>query len=229
MFSGIVLDAFKAVSVERKQGLISFTLELPTELKEQLYVGASVAVDGVCLTATEISDKGVTFDVIMETIRVTSLRDLKEGSEVNVELSLSGNKDISGHIVSGHVDDVVQIESIERPDENNCTIVFSAKPHWMKYIFPKGYIALNGCSLTVGFVDREAGRFCVYLIPETLRRTTFGIRQVGDFVNVEVDRQTQAIVDTINSFLEKLEAKILLGSDRSKLLDDLVPGLAEKL
>jgi riboflavin synthase len=215
--------------IVRQQGLLSITVALPEDLVSQLYVGASVAIDGVCLTVTSLTGSGVMFDVILETIRVTSLCELEVGKLVNVELSLTGNKDISGHIVSGHIDDVVTIESIERPDENNCTFVFSAKKQWMKYIFPKGYVALNGCSLTVGFVNRESGTFCVYLIPETLRRTTFATKQVGDLVNIEVERQTQAIVDTINIFLEKLETKLLSGEASPKLLEELVPSLTEKL
>jgi riboflavin synthase len=229
MFSGIVLGAFPITEVVRQTGLMTITVELSQELTAQLYIGASVAVDGVCLTVTRLNEDAAEFDMILETIRVTALQDLEVGSLVNIELSLTGNRDISGHIVSGHVDDVVRLEAIERPDENNCTLVFSAKPRWMKYIFPKGYISLNGCSLTVGYVDREKSTFCVYLIPETLRRTTFGLRKVGDAVNVEVERQTQAIVDTINSFLERLESKLLSGTSSAKLLEDLVPELTGKL
>lgn len=228
MFSGIVEGNYKVSRVEHSEGLIGISVELPQELVSRLSVGASVAVDGVCLTVTRITEREVTFDVIRETIRVTTLRDISEGSLVNIECSLTGDKDISGHIVSGHVDDVVYIDSIERPDANNCTVIFRAQEEWMKYIFPKGFIALDGCSLTVGFVDRRACRFCVYLIPETLRRTTFAHKRVGDAVNLEVERQTQAIVDTMNIFLEKLEAKLLSGEAHPRVLEEMIPALTSK-
>lgn len=226
MFSGIVIGTYEVVGVERKPGLICVSVALPEEITSQIEVGASVAVNGVCLTATHISPGEVTFDIIAETIRVTTLNAVQPGALVNIELSLTGSKDISGHIVSGHVDDVVLIELIDRPDENNCTVTFSAKEEWMKYIFPKGFIALNGCSLTVGFVDRKACRFCVYLIPETLRRTNFSQKKVSDFVNLEVERQTQAIVDTMNIFLEKLETKLLNGEASPDTIQKLLPTLA---
>jgi riboflavin synthase len=121
---------------------------------------------------------------------------------VNIEPSLSTQRDISGHIVSGHIDTTATITAIEWPDENNCTVTFAIDPKWMRYIFQKGYLAINGCSLTVGVVDKKVGQFSVYLIPETIRRTTFELLQVGDRSNIEVERQTQVIVDTIWASME---------------------------
>jgi riboflavin synthase len=209
MFSGIVIGPYLVTEIEIKAGLLTITIDF---YDENIKIGESIAVNGVCLTVSRKSETGqIVFDVIAETIRVTDLTFLKVNDYVNIELSLKGNQEISGHIVSGHVDDVVEIKKIETPDENNYTIIFRANEEWMKYIFPKGFIALNGCSLTVGFVDRKNNEFCVYLIPETLRRTTFINKKVGDAINLEVERSTQAIVDTMNIFLEKLEAKLING------------------
>jgi riboflavin synthase len=138
-----------------------------------------------------------------ETLRVTTLGNLKEEMYVNIEPSMDTQSDISGHIVSGHVDTTAEILSIDRPDERNCSIRFSVGDRFGRYIFQKGYIAINGCSLTVGDVERKSGVFWVHLIPETIQRTTFGLLRVGDTVNIEIERQTQIIVDTINETLER--------------------------
>ncbi len=203
MFTGIVRDTSSVVSIERHEGLHTFEIALDPEALSILAVGSSVAIDGVCLTVTELLPSAARFDVMRETLRVTTLGELCEGSVVNTELSLSTQRDISGHIVSGHVDTTATIIAVEQPDERNCTVVFSVDPSWIRYIFPKGYIAVHGCSLTVGAVDRSRGEFRVYLIPETMRRTTFGDAQVGGRVNIEVERQTQVLVDTIRACFEE--------------------------
>lgn len=208
MFSGIVHGFCEVRRIERHPSFCSIWIDLSDELREGVELGASIAVEGVCLTVTNVSANTVNFDVIHETLRVTTLGSLTEGSLVNVERSMRANTEVGGHIVSGHVDGMATISKIERTDYN-CTLVLSLKNDWIKYIFPKGFIALNGVSLTVGTVDRTENSFAVYLIPETLRRTTFGIMTEGAFVNFEVDRQTQTIVDTMNIFLERLEQKLL--------------------
>ena len=229
MFTGIVAAHCEVVSIDRKPGLHTIAVRLPIELCPGIEQGASIAIDGVCLTVTRLEADIALFDVMQETIRVTTLADLEPGMRVNVERSMRGGAEVGGHLVSGHVDGLATIVRLERP-ENNWTIVFSVPPGWMKYIFPKGFIALNGVSLTVGFVDRAAAQFAVYLIPETLKRTTFGLKGVGDRVNFEVERQTQAIVDTMNMFLERLEEKLLAtgGSVPAGLLDEMVPGLVRR-
>jgi riboflavin synthase len=217
MFSGIVRGTYPVIAVEAKTGLLTVEVSLDPALLSVLEVGASIAVDGVCLTVTRLTSETACFDIMMETIRVTTLRDLKVGDSVNIEPSLTTQRDISGHIVSGHVDTTARVIEVQRPDENNCTLLFEAPPPWIKYIFPKGFIALNGCSLTVGWVDKKASRFSVYLIPETMRRTTFGGIRVDDLVNVEVERQTQVIVDTISEFMERFEKKLPGGAGGSSV------------
>lgn len=208
MFTGIVRGRYPVTMVTGGTGLITIEVALDDSLRGLLERGASVAVDGVCLTVTELTSEGACFDIMQETLRVTTLGGIATGTLVNIEPSLSVQRDISGHIVSGHVDTTARIAAINHPDERNCTVVFAVEPNWCRYLFQKGYVAVNGCSLTVGVVDRKAGEFCVYLIPETMRRTTFGLIKVGDRVNVEVERQTQIIVDTITESMERLFGEI---------------------
>jgi riboflavin synthase len=202
MFTGIVRDRYQVTSVERLEAFCRVEISLDKDLLFNLERGSSVSVDGVCLTVTALTETSASFDIMQETLRVTTLNDIAIGRMVNIEPSLSTQRDISGHIVSGHVDTTATITALEQPDENNCTVTFAIDPRWMRYIFQKGYLAINGCSLTVGVVDKKSGQFSVYLIPETIRRTTFEFLKVGDRVNIEVERQTQVIVDTIWASME---------------------------
>lgn len=158
--------------------------------------GASVAVDGVCLTVVDFDEKNIWFDVIAETLNRTTLKILKNGQLVNLERSACFGDEIGGHILSGHIYGTAKIESI-KANGLNCEMTLSCPEKWIKYFFQKGFIALNGTSLTLVDVDCAKGLFSVHLIPETLRRTTFRNKQEGDLVNVEIDSQTQIIVDTL--------------------------------
>jgi len=202
MFTGIVKGLGSVVELDRKPGLVSFTVELPNGYADGLQTGASVAIDGACLTAARIQAYRVGFDVMEETLRKTTLGTLDVGSRVNVERSYRVGDEIGGHIVSGHVDTTAEIVSIETP-ENNQAVTFRVPKEWMKYILAKGFVAVDGCSLTVVDPDKNAGTFSVWFIPETLRVTTFGFKTVGDRVNIETDRQTQAIVDTVENYLSQ--------------------------
>jgi len=198
MFTGIVQGTAKIVSIERKQEFQTHVLELEGELGSDLKIGASVAHNGCCLTVTKIEGEVVSFDLMQETLRLTNLGDLKEGDHVNIERAAKFGDEIGGHSMSGHISSVVEIvEIINTP--NNRTIWFELPNDIAKYVLAKGYIGLDGCSLTIGQVEQN--RFNVHLIPETLQRTLFGSKQVGDKVNVEVDPQTQAIVDTVERVL----------------------------
>ena len=182
---------------------------LPAPLLDELEIGASVSIDGVCLTVTEQSGRDVTFDAIQETQDRTTLGELEMGGRVNVERSAKSSAEIGGHEISGHIDGTVRVVEVER-FENNCIFTFEAPASYMKYIFPKGFIALNGCSLTVVDVDRAASTFTVHLIPETLRVTTFDEKSAGDRVNFEIERKTQVIVDTVQEFLREQAREGLL-------------------
>ncbi|WP_101758367.1 riboflavin synthase subunit alpha [Oceanicoccus sp. KOV_DT_Chl] len=200
MFTGIVQGSFPIIEVENKPGLISLMIELPLALVEGLAIGASVSTDGVCLTVTAIEQQHVFFDVMQQTLMLTTLGDLKAGDYVNIERSAKQGVEVGGHIISGHVDGTAELVAIEQP-ENNCFITYRAPEEKMKYIFPKGFVGLNGCSLTVAEVNKKERTFKVCYIPETLRVTTHGNKNIGERVNFEVDRQTQAIVDTVENFL----------------------------
>jgi riboflavin synthase len=200
MYTGIVHGAFPLASVVRKPGLHQLYIYLPPVLLEDLTIGASVGLDGVCMTVTSIDGGRVSFDAMQETLSLTTLGDLSEGDRVNVERSAKQGAEIGGHNISGHVDGRAEIIAIEE-SENNCTLRFRLPSNLSKYVFKKGFIGVSGCSLTVADYKRDEAEFSVCLIPETLRVTTFAEKRVGDRVNIEVDRQTQVIVDTVERVL----------------------------
>lgn len=172
-------------------------------LAEGLTRGASVAVNGCCLTAATVDGATVRFDLIRETLTTTNLGDLRPGSLVNVERSLRVGDEVGGHLLSGHVAATVPVvEDRAEPGYRRLTVQIPA--FWMRYLSLKGFVALNGASLTVAELDREASTVAVSLIPETLTRTTFGDIHIGDRLNLEVDPQTQAMVDTVRSMLPDL-------------------------
>ncbi|MCH8857487.1 MAG: riboflavin synthase subunit alpha, partial [Proteobacteria bacterium] len=178
----------------------------PPGFDEELAIGASVSCDGVCLTVTERPAPGLaSFDVMAQTLRLTTLGGLQPGSRLNVERAAREGVEIGGHPLSGHVDVSARIADIRRPD-NNHVIRFALPAPWMRYVFAKGYIGVNGCSLTVAEAQRErdgSGWFEVWLIPETLRMTTFGDKGVGDAVHIEIERSTQVMVDTVRDALDE--------------------------
>lgn len=192
------------IAHEINSGSSRLTLELPEGGEESLQVGASVALDGTCLTAVEIEGRTIQFDLVGETLAKTSLGIRKAGDRVNYERSAKFGTEIGGHLMSGHVSDVGKIISVKTPG-GNYVATLSVNTDLMKYILPKGFIGLDGCSLTIVDTDAENGTFSVWLIPETLEVTCFGHRGVGAMVNVEIDSQTQAIVDTVISYMKNNE------------------------
>jgi len=212
MFTGIVKGIGTVVELERKPGLVSFDVVLQKDFGENPEIGASVAINGVCLTVTRIAEGRLSFDVMQQSLSVTNLSDLKNDDQVNVERSLTTGTEVGGHIVSGHVDGLAEVAQVETPP-NNFVLTVRLPEDWMKYVFPKGFIALNGVSLTAAVVDKKNCLLTVYLIPETLRRTTFVTAKIGDRVNFEVERQTQAMVDTVRDFLGELIEKRALPTE----------------
>ena len=164
--------------------------------------GTSVSVDGVCLTVSSIKGRTLKFDVMMETLKVSTLNSIKENDKVNMERSIKLGDEIGGHLVSGHVSDIVKICQIDKP-VNNHVLTFQTTSEPMRYIFPKGYIALDGISLTIGEVRKSKNEFNVYLIPETLRLTNLGQKKVGDNVNLEIETQTRNMVDTVSEITKE--------------------------
>ncbi len=178
MFTGLV--AGKGVVRALRDG----RLEVETPLAGELSPGDSIAVNGVCLTATERANGSFTADVMPETLRLTSLEPLGEGDEVNLELPLRAGDRLGGHVMQGHVDGTGTVESV-REDGLSRVVRIAAPAELLRYIVHKGSIAVDGVSLTVSAVD-DSG-FEVSLIPETLERTTLGAAEQGRTVNLEVD------------------------------------------
>ncbi|SUP93139.1 riboflavin synthase subunit alpha [Vibrio owensii] len=198
MFTGIVQGTAKVVHIDKKDRFQTHVVELEGALSEGLEIGASVAHNGCCLTVTKIEGSQISFDLMQATLALTNLGELAEGDSVNIERAAKFGDEIGGHSMSGHISLMAEIaDVIDTP--NNRTIWFTLPEKSMKYVLAKGYIGLDGCSLTIGEV--EDNRFSVHLIPETLDRTLFGRRQVGEKINVEFDPQTQAIVDTVERVL----------------------------
>ncbi|MEC7815976.1 MAG: riboflavin synthase subunit alpha [Pseudomonadota bacterium] len=194
MFTGIVQGKARVAEIQSVPGLSTLIIEFPEGSIEGITIGASVAINGTCLTVTRQQGNLLYFDAMQETLRLTTLGQLSAGDAINFERAARIGDEIGGHLLSGHVHTTATIAEIDRP-ENNVTIWFDVPEQWMRYVFPKGYIAINGASLTIGEVS--GNRFNVHLIPETLRATTFGEATVGQVVNIEIDSQTQTIVDTL--------------------------------
>ncbi len=186
MFTGIIQGTGCIQSV-RRDSIVTIDIQIPST--EGLEIGASVSIDGVCLTATSVSDT-VTFDVIPETLERTTLGSLSSGSNVNVERALKFGDELGGHLLSGHIMGTAEIVAVENQD-----YTIQCPSEMSEYIQEKGYIAVDGISLTVGKTSGK-GEFDVHIIPETLRLTTLGSKGVGDRVNIEIDAMTQAVVET---------------------------------
>jgi riboflavin synthase len=229
MFTGIVQGVAQVRAITDRPGLRSFQLQLPAGFSQGLLVGASVAVDGVCLTVNQPPQGDLaSFDVMQQSLALTTLGSLQVGSPINVERAAKDGAEIGGHPLSGHIDVQAQLVQLRQP-ENNCVLRLQLPAPWMRYVFAKGYIAVNGASLTVAEAQRNAdgsGWFEVWLIPETLRMTTFGSKAEGSALNIEIERSTQVFVDTVRDAIDErlgalrpvLEALL---RDKGLSLDDL--------
>ena len=193
MYTGIVAGTAPVTGVDYGRGIRTLTIDLGG-FSENLQVGASVALDGVCMTVVSMEGTEVCFDAIEETLDRTTLGELNQGHMVNVERSLRMGDELGGHILSGHVMTTAKIIGrIERGEGLDLLVEnpIQARP----YILEKGFIAIDGMSLTIGEVSDES--FALHIIPETLRITTIGGKGVSDNVNIEIDSRTQAVVETV--------------------------------
>lgn len=204
MYTGITRGTFPVVRTARAPDLLSFAVELNDALVAGLEPGASVAIDGVCQTVVAVKDRVVSFDAIRETLDRTTLDGLTPGQRVSVERSYRIGDELGGHELAGHVIGTgVIVRARHEGDRHSLRI--SVPEAWMKYILHKGFIAVEGSSLTVGDVFPEGG-FEVHLVPETLRLTNLGQKAPGQRVNIELDARTVAIVDTVERVLPQLLA-----------------------
>ena len=198
MFTGIVQGRGTVLSIEKGEAVWTFSINLPNTTG--LERGASVAVNGVCLTATDMDGDKVQFDVIQETLERTNLGRLLAGDEVNIERSLKMGDELGGHLLSGHIMGTGHITARTEVGEG-VDLTVSTPSSMMKFIHEKGYIGLNGASLTIGEVVEH--QFNIHLIPETLRLTTFASIQKGDLINIEIDAMTQTIVATVERIMKQ--------------------------
>jgi riboflavin synthase len=199
VFTGIVQGLRPVVYIRDEPSLRRILIDLG-DLSSGLLTGASVAVNGVCLTVTTLEDGGASFDVIQESLDRTNLGELRVGDRVNVERSFRVGDEVGGHLLSGHVSDVAVLARIDAaPNVRNLT--FRVPADLIRYLHHKGFVALDGASLTIAAVDGDAATIGVALIPETIGRTTLGTIEPGARVNLEIDAKTQAIVATVERVL----------------------------
>ena len=183
MFTGIVEELGTVAGIEDQGDAVRLTISAATVLSDA-ELGASIAVNGCCLTVATLGESQWTADVMLETLKRTSLHALSAGDQVNLERAVTPSTRLGGHIVQGHVDGVGRVISRE-PSEHWEVVTISLDPELARYVVEKGSIAVDGISLTVVSVTDDA--FTVSLIPETLARTSLGFRAVGDEVNLETD------------------------------------------
>ncbi len=197
MFTGLISHLGNVKSIELNKESAKLVITNPAITKE-IKVGDSIAVNGVCLTATEFDSEGFTVDVMVQTLNLTSTGKLKVGDLVNLELATKSSDRLGGHIVQGHVDGVAQVVAIaQEPKWQRMDIKLPRA--LMRYVVAQGSITVEGVSLTVGQLDDDADQVIVWLIPETLAKTNLSKKQVGDLLNIEVD--------VLAKYVERLIAK----------------------
>jgi|TARA_B100001113_G_scaffold118880_1_gene97134 riboflavin synthase len=200
MFSGIVSGIGSVKSIKHKNDIISIEVKAPKNFSKKLKKGASVSVDGVCLTAINSDSDTIKFDVIEETLSRTTIGNFVKGQKVNLERSMTASSEIGGHLISGHIHCVSEIISINEKKSSK-DMKISIPKGMDKYILEKGYIGVNGCSLTVGKVFKT--NFNIHLIPETLKVTNLDLLKEKSLVNIELDQNTVTIVDSVEKILNR--------------------------
>ncbi len=203
MYTGITRGLFEVVKVDKKTALLEYQVKLNEELISGLRTGDSVSIDGVCQTVVAIEGDRVTFHAIAETLSKTTLSSLYEGRKVSVERSARIGDENGGHELAGHIIETGVVNK-KISSENNLSLIIQCSPDNLRYIFEKGYIGLDGSSLTVGCVDKKNATFAIHLIPETLRLTNFAYKQVGDKINIELDSRAAIIAQTLDQHLTEI-------------------------
>ena len=201
MFTGIVEGVGKVISLREQRESWCLSLSLPFEDNSGLEAGASLAVNGCCLTFRENANEEGTFDLLDETLARTNLGNLKAGNLVNLERSLSADGRIGGHFVTGHIDAVGEVKIFEERGKNLYLRV-ALPTEYSRYLVDKGSVSVDGCSLTVCEVDEDS--FAIWLIPHTLSKTNLNDRKVGDKVNLEFDILAKYVARFSSPLIEKL-------------------------
>ena len=203
MFTGIVTGKGHIQKIVRCKDYITLIIKAPKGFSKNLLTGASVSVNGVCLTVKKGKTDSLEFDVIEETLKKTNLKNISTSFKVNLERSMTAKTEIGGHLVSGHIHGTGQVQKvISRNETKDLQIKIPA--NLREYFFYKGYVAINGCSLTIGKVLKSS--FYIHLIPETVSVTTFDEIKKGDIVNIEVEQATINTVETVKRVM--LERKV---------------------
>ena len=184
MFTGLVQDIATIRAIENRDESSVLTFE--TNLAHELSIGDSISVNGVCLTAISIVSKEVKVDVMIQTLKLSNLGQLSVGDKVNAELATRADARLGGHIVQGHVDGIAKVVTNEMGEKWQKFVV-EIPAHLKKYVVNQGSICIDGVSLTVGSIDDATRAVTLWLIPETLEKTTLGDKAVGESVNIEVD------------------------------------------
>ena len=200
MFTGIVSGKGHVQKIVRYEDYISLIIKAPQDFSKNLIKGASVAVNGVCLTVKKGKTDILEFDVIEETLQKTNLKDISKSSKVNLERSMTAKTEIGGHLVSGHIHgtgEVLKVINRQATKDLQIKIPTSLR----EYFFYKGYVALDGCSLTIGKVLKTS--FYIHLIPETVSVTTFKDIKKGDLINIEVEQSTINTVETVKKIMSQ--------------------------
>lgn len=203
MFTGLITELGKITSIDRGESSAIFTIAAPQSVAG-LGIGDSIAVNGVCLTATSITDGSFSADVMVQTLNLTSLSEVEVGSPVNLELAAKLDMRMGGHIVQGHVDGVADVVALT-PGEKWAQFDITLPASLMKYVVAQGSITLDGVSLTVGSLNDETNGVTVWLIPETLANTNLSSKLAGSKINVEVD--------VLAKYVERLLSKGVAGGN----------------
>tara|TARA_B100001939_G_scaffold152920_1_gene132127 strand:- start:64 stop:672 length:609 start_codon:yes stop_codon:yes gene_type:complete len=200
MFSGIVQTVGKIESIKDKNHIKTIRIETHGDYLEDIAIGQSVSVDGVCLSLVKKNNEYCEFEAVEETINRTTLGSNKQGTKVNLEKSLKFGDTVGGHFVSGHIHTRGRIVEVELVGESK-NILIEIEEKWIKYLTEKGYISVNGASITIGKVSKNT--FYVHLIPETLKTTNLDELIYDNYVNLEFDQATIAIVDTTERLINQ--------------------------
>ena len=200
MFSGIVQTVGKIESIKDRNNIKTIRIETHGDYLEDIAIGQSVSVDGVCLSLVKKNNEYCEFEAVEETINRTTLGSYMQGTKVNLEKSLKFGDTVGGHFVSGHIHTRGRIVEVELVGESK-NILVEIEEKWIKYLTEKGYISVNGASITIGKVSKNT--FYVHLIPETLKTTNLDELIFDNYVNLEFDQATIAIVDATERLINQ--------------------------
>lgn len=207
MYTGIVQELGRITSLVENEGHVSATIFASPAFLHGLKIGGSISVNGVCLSATKIDEQTFSADITRTTLVITNLAHCVVGDSVNLERSALAGAEVGGHIISGHIDGTATVTEILETGESK-VFLLTVPERILKFIFDRGFVAINGASLTVAVVDLKNNNVRVNLIPETLRQTTFSLAKPGDTLNIEVESTAKVLVNTLERILAPVVDKL---------------------